>query len=495
MMGNNHVWPSAPVFSFDTYQSGGDLNFKVISNTGIIATVINNNDILIHSSINEVQAKGIIAIGPGVNNRHDFSCYPLGKQIDISLPLYQRREVTVTGRGTSIARYGADLLKGELYITVSNDFDEPITFSANLQGITKTSIIQGQSSAVISFASLSAGDKLITIVNVTDNITEYVTVNINNNRTTISPIYYRFGAQSSLQIASNKLTRVDVYALTEAEALANNITIGGPSTGSGLINTSSPVENLLFNNTALGGHLLAVKLDEIPVNAILVQSQQELIAVQTDSINGQYLDIKTEKPSLLTVRDSKKFAALHGINTAYGILIGYNEPQYANVPAGDRSSSDSFGDIFTPAHSRLHPPGSWNGLPADGNSGWMVNQSDNRGYSSKWLQLNVTADDEYIVGVATQGFPYYNAQYLDGVAWTTSFMFKYSYDNINWFPVDNGAVFDGNTDGNTIRQMMFQTPVEGKFIRIYPQTNHIASPTSAQTLYYVRADALTLSCR
>jgi len=220
MLGYNHVWPLAPIFSFDTYQSGGELNFDVASDTGIIATVINGNESMLHpnpQSINLIQAKAA-----SYSYNESYTTPPGTQLTNINLPLYNRREVTITGRGTQVTRYNADYNNGSVNVTISNDFIDAVTFSVNLDGNTKTANIAGESSVTISFTALSRGSKLITITNVTDNTSEQISVTINTNYTPLAPIYYRFGAQDNLPTVSDKLTRVDVYALTEAEALASN---------------------------------------------------------------------------------------------------------------------------------------------------------------------------------------------------------------------------------------------------------------------------------
>ena len=220
LLGYNHVWPLAPIFSFDTYQSGGELNFNVASDTGIIATVINGNESMLHpslQSINLIQAKA------ASHSYNESYTTPPGTQLtNIDLPLYSRREVNITGRGTQVTRYNADYNNGSVSVTISNDFAAAVIFSVNLNGNTKTVNIAGKSAGIISFTALSRGSKLITITNVTDNTSEQISVTINANYTPLTPIYYRFGAQDNPKTVSDKLTRVDVYALTEAEALASN---------------------------------------------------------------------------------------------------------------------------------------------------------------------------------------------------------------------------------------------------------------------------------
>lgn len=120
MLGYNHVWPLAPIFSFDTYQSGGELNFDVASDTGIIATVINGNESMLHpnpQSINLIQAKAA-----SYSYNESYTTPPGTQLTNINLPLYNRREVTITGRGTQVTRYNADYNNGSVNVTISKRF-------------------------------------------------------------------------------------------------------------------------------------------------------------------------------------------------------------------------------------------------------------------------------------------------------------------------------------------------------------------------------------
>ena len=56
-----------------------------------------------------------------------------------------------------------------------------------------------------------------------------------------------------------------------------------------------------------------------------------------------------------------------------------------------------------------------------------------------------------------------------GPQFVKTFKVKY-YDDGNWRDVDKGAVFDGNTDIDTLVEVKFATPVKTRYIRIYPKT-------------------------
>lgn len=78
-----------------------------------------------------------------------------------------------------------------------------------------------------------------------------------------------------------------------------------------------------------------------------------------------------------------------------------------------------------------------------------------------WYQMD-TGKITTIYGVAIQGRQ-------DADQWVTSFTVKY-IENGQLKPVDKNAVFVGNTDRDTVKKVMFATPVNARYIRIYPKT-------------------------
>ena len=51
LLGYNHVWPLSPVFSFDTYQAGGEVDFTVVSDTQYVACTINDSDTFLYKAV------------------------------------------------------------------------------------------------------------------------------------------------------------------------------------------------------------------------------------------------------------------------------------------------------------------------------------------------------------------------------------------------------------------------------------------------------------
>ena len=169
MLGHNHVWPLSPEFSFDTYQSGGELNFRVVSDTQYVACMINDSDVFIYKT-NGTSTDNIRAIN--LNAQAYNKLYQLSQTsnvIDISLPLYQRKIVKISGRGTRVTRYNADYNSGNILVEIYNPFGSDIDYNVSLTGkgsITKTCVV-GTKTA-FNFTAVSRGTRTVTLRNLTD---------------------------------------------------------------------------------------------------------------------------------------------------------------------------------------------------------------------------------------------------------------------------------------------------------------------------------------
>jgi len=54
--------------------------------------------------------------------------------------------------------------------------------------------------------------------------------------------------------------------------------------------------------------------------------------------------------------------------------------------------------------------------------------------------------------------------------WVKTFKVQYKGTSETWVDVDGGKIYTGNTDKDTRVDVIFDTPVEGRYVRIYPQT-------------------------
>ena len=125
-----------------------------------------------------------------------------------------------------------------------------------------------------------------------------------------------------------------------------------------------------------------------------------------------------------------------------------------STPNSRRSSSGVTGTTVpgtdTPGNGfnrgRLDSPAAW--------SAWPANYTD-------WYQLD-NGVEARISGVAIKGRASANE-------WVTKFSVKSSSNGSTWVNVDGGKVFTGNTDRNTQVNVKFNTPVNTRYIRIYPK--------------------------
>jgi len=221
MKGANHVWPTSPMFSFDTPQVGGELNFKVSSDTPYVACTVNDSDVYIYSTSSAV--KNTIR----ANDLYRVS--ETNRVIDISLPLFRRSQATITGTGTSIARYGADLRKGTINVRISNPFDTAVSFSISVSGKgTQTKSCPAGSRIDFQFSSLSGGTYTVTLNNLTANDVQYTTVFVNDTSASIQVQSLTLKLLTSGQSTSSFDNTIRVYCLTEQEALDNYTNAYGP---------------------------------------------------------------------------------------------------------------------------------------------------------------------------------------------------------------------------------------------------------------------------
>lgn len=213
MKGNVHAWPPTPVFSFSTYRSGGNLNFTVTSDTDYIACTVNDSDVFIYktsgTTANNIKAYGTL---------HQLES--ASKVIDVSLPLYERKYVRISGTGTQLARYGGDYNNGRVVVEVINQFGSNISYTVNLTGkssITKTCTVGTVTSFI--FTSVPKGTRTVTLTDLSDGSTTSTQVVINTNSAPISVQNLTLGLNKADNSTGNILNNIKVYGITEEEAL------------------------------------------------------------------------------------------------------------------------------------------------------------------------------------------------------------------------------------------------------------------------------------
>eukprot|EP00961_Rhodomonas_salina_P163091 2196888-Rhodomonas_salina.1 len=84
------------------------------------------------------------------------------------------------------------------------------------------------------------------------------------------------------------------------------------------------------------------------------------------------------------------------------------------------------------------------------------------GNTNEWFQMDME-QPVGIAGVVTKGRGGFDR-------WTTSFTVQSSLNEIDWTPVDNGFLFTGNNDKDTLVLNYFVNPIMVRYIRIHPWT-------------------------
>ncbi|EGC29182.1 hypothetical protein DICPUDRAFT_58954 [Dictyostelium purpureum] len=146
----------------------------------------------------------------------------------------------------------------------------------------------------------------------------------------------------------------------------------------------------------------------------------------------------------------------------------------ASVPAGSvaclanailnlRSSTD-FNADHGAKNSILNFANSKETNRFDGSESWSASIND----KNQFLIAGGPVVHEF-VAISTQGRG-------DFDQWVSSYKLRYTFDNVSWFEYNNGQVFNGNTDRNTVVTHVFQQPIRARSIAIHPVTfnNHIS---------------------
>ena len=97
--------------------------------------------------------------------------------------------------------------------------------------------------------------------------------------------------------------------------------INGNTSSGNILGGSSGVisENTLASAQGLTGKTTSISIGSVPVQRIKAQSQQELVAIQSDSY-GSYDNLRSDRPDTVTISGSKKIQALHSSYVSYNYL-------------------------------------------------------------------------------------------------------------------------------------------------------------------------------
>ena len=95
---------------------------------------------------------------------------------------------------------------------------------------------------------------------------------------------------------------------------------------------------------------------------------------------------------------------------------------------------------------------------ANGYSGWAAKQC----IVGEWIQVS-QENPRLWTGVIMQGRG-------DGDQWVKSIKMAYTVNGKEWESLQNGHIFEANSDRNTKMRITFSHPIYARALRIYPQT-------------------------
>tara|TARA_R110002167_G_scaffold338024_1_gene545584 strand:- start:2419 stop:4428 length:2010 start_codon:yes stop_codon:yes gene_type:complete len=222
MIGANQIWPRSKVVEFKTFQQGGELTFTVGSSTKYVAVTIDDKNVFIYSTSNGYK-QYISAKDASTVIVAKYIMSDTFTNIPVAVPLYISKDITITGRGTSIARYGADKLRGVLDIAIQQDLNGTETFSVHVTGkSTITREIPPTARRSFSFTALPKGDKIVTVTNISTGDVYTRTAHINSSSSIIPVQSIIIGTQAADEVTTGSIEKsIKVYSLTESEAQAN----------------------------------------------------------------------------------------------------------------------------------------------------------------------------------------------------------------------------------------------------------------------------------
>ena len=131
-----------------------------------------------------------------------------------------------------------------------------------------------------------------------------------------------------------------------------------------------------------------------------------------------------------------------------------------NIAPAKRTASSQWDDV-------TWPPG--NGT-LNNASGWHIANGTDPTTSPQWYEMSMDTAKK-VTGVAIQGRGLGNDPAVEwNWQWIQSFKVDYKNSSGAWTPVDNGFIFSGPGDKDSIVWALFETPVNTTGIRVYPKT-------------------------
>ena len=211
------VWPKEPLLSFDTYQAGGVLSFKVISSTGYIAMVTDDSLVKLFEPFHTINS---IRAG---SNTYNISN---AKVTQIAVELFETSTCNIFGIGIGQYddRYDDYPIDAQFNCTITNRGTSNATYVVTMfgQSITR-SINAGNSDTLGPFTSTTAGNKTVQLQHVQDNINANVTIYVptptiyGQRRRAVPVSHVLVKEANSTNIIGNALRKIDIHNITQAK--------------------------------------------------------------------------------------------------------------------------------------------------------------------------------------------------------------------------------------------------------------------------------------
>jgi len=115
------------------------------------------------------------------------------------------------------------------------------------------------------------------------------------------------------------------------------------------------------------------------------------------------------------------------------------------------TASSYYGTFYYPWNARLH----MKSVPEENGGAWA---SAGSYYAPHWVQIDLGSVKK-VTAIATQGHP-------DKGQWIKTFQISSGSDPNSLTLYDNGKIFTGNTDSNTVVKNIFDPPIEARYIRV-----------------------------
>ena len=163
-------------------------------------------------------------------------------------------------------------------------------------------------------------------------------------------------------------------------------------------------------------------------------------------LHNKFIGGNTDSSSIISKNKSYAVSAISNYT-----VVKYNESEVTENPAeADRYYSSVYGnDSKGTGHARSM---------LDSEQAWSVGPNT----VGQWMTIDL-GSVKTVIGVTTQGRVRSNQ-------WVTSYKLYYSNNNTNFYVIDGGKAFAGNTDNNSKITNRLNTRIKARYIKFYVLT-------------------------